>query len=63
MHTINNLRADNCAIAFIDHQPFVVFPVASISQADLVNNVAGLAKVARALQVPTILTTIERPSL
>lgn len=58
MHTINNLRADNCAIAFIDHQPFVVFPVASISQADLVNNVAGLAKVARALQVPTILTTI-----
>lgn len=58
MHTLNKLRVDNCAIAFIDHQPFVTFPVASISHSELVNNVAGLAKVARALKVPTILTTI-----
>ena len=58
MHTLNSLRADNCAFAFIDHQPFVAFPVASINQSELINNVAGLAKVARSLRVPTILSTI-----
>jgi nicotinamidase-related amidase len=58
MHTVNRLRSDNCAIAFIDHQPFVAFPVASIAASELVNNVTGLAKVARALNVPAVLTTI-----
>jgi nicotinamidase-related amidase len=58
MHTINQLRIDNCAFAFIDHQPFVTFPVRSISHTELVNNVTGLAKVGLALGVPTILTTI-----
>lgn len=58
MHTINRLRPDNCTVAFIDHQPFVAIPVTSISPADLVNNVTGLAKVARALGLPTVLTTI-----
>jgi nicotinamidase-related amidase len=58
MRTINRLRADNCAIAFIDHQPFVAFPVTSIAPSELVNNVGGLAKVALALQLPTVLTTI-----
>lgn len=58
MNTINRLRIDNCAIAFIDHQPFVAFPVTSIAPSELVNNVAGLAKVARALKLPTLLTTI-----
>ncbi len=58
MHTINALRRDNCAIAFIDHQPFVAFPVRSITPEELTNNVTGLAKVAKALEVPVILTTI-----
>ncbi len=58
MHTINDLRIDNCLIAFIDHQPFVAFPVRSISPDELTNNVTGLAKVAKALEVPVILTTI-----
>jgi nicotinamidase-related amidase len=58
MHTINRLRADNCAVAFIDHQPFVAFPVASIAPSTLVNNVVGFARVARALDVPVVLTTI-----
>jgi nicotinamidase-related amidase len=58
MHTINHLRIDNCAIVFIDHQPFVSFPVRSITPEELTNNVVGLAKVARALEVPTVLTTI-----
>lgn len=58
MHTINRLRADTCAFAFIDHQPFVTFPVASIPHAALLNNVEALAKVARALAVPVVLSTI-----
>ncbi len=58
MHTINQIRIDTCAFAFIDHQPWVAFPVQSIGAAALVDNVSGLAKVARALQVPTVLTTI-----
>lgn len=58
MHTINRFRIDTCTFVFIDHQPWVAFPVQSIDPATLVNNVSGLAKVARALDVPTVLTTI-----
>ena len=58
MHTVNTLRIDNCAFAFIDHQPFVAFPIRSIAPDELLNNVAGLAKVARALAIPTVLTSI-----
>lgn len=58
MHTINQLTIGNCAIALIDHQPFVAFPVRSITPEELTNNVTALAKVAQALEVPTILTTI-----
>ena len=58
MHTVNRLRLDNCAFAFIDHQPFVAFPVQSISGTELVNNVTGLAKIARVLEIPAILSTI-----
>lgn len=58
MLNINRFRPDNCAIAFIDHQPFVAFPVTSIAPTELVNNVTGLAKVAKALDVPVVLSTI-----
>lgn len=58
MKTINHLRRDNCLFAFIDHQPFVAFPVQSIDQATLVNNVTGLGKIALALDIPVILSTI-----
>ena len=58
MHNINALTPENAAIAFIDHQPFVAFPVRSITAEELLNNVTGLARVARALGLPTILTTI-----
>jgi nicotinamidase-related amidase len=58
MHTINDVTTENSAIIFIDHQPFVAFPVRSISPDELTNNVTGLAKVARALEIPTVLSTI-----
>jgi nicotinamidase-related amidase len=58
VHNINALTIQNAVFAFIDHQPFVAFPVRSISPDELTNNVTGLAKVAKALEIPTVLTTI-----
>lgn len=58
MPNINTLTPDRCAFVFIDHQPYVAFPVQSIAPAELVNNVTALAKVARVQGIPTVLTTI-----
>lgn len=58
MTNINNLTIDNCVVALIDHQPFVAFPVRSITPEELVNNVTGLAVMSKTLGVPTVLTTI-----
>lgn len=58
MNNLNQLRIDNAVLALIDHQPFVAFPVQSITATELINNVTALAKVARALELPTVLTTI-----
>lgn len=58
MHTINTLTIKNSALCLIDHQPWVAFPVNSITPELLTNNVLALAKTARTLAVPTVLTTI-----
>ncbi|WP_375206755.1 hydrolase [Hyphococcus sp.] len=58
MHTINELTTDNSVLCLIDHQPWVAFPVTSIAPELLTNNVIALAKAAKTLSVPTILTTI-----
>jgi nicotinamidase-related amidase len=58
MHTINEIRIEDSIVMFIDHQPFVTFPVASIGHAEIINNVTALAKVANALNLPVVLTTI-----
>ncbi len=58
MHTINTLTIENSALCLIDHQPWVAFPVNSITPELLTNNVLALAKTARTLNVPTVLTTI-----
>lgn len=62
MPNLNQLTPDNCVVALIDHQPFVAFPVRSISPDELTNNVVGLAKIAKALDVPVVLTTINAES-
>jgi nicotinamidase-related amidase len=54
----NEITIDNSVVVLVDHQPWVAFSVKSIDAALLVNNVAGLAASARALDVPTILTTV-----
>lgn len=62
-HTDKGLiTKDNCAIAFIDHQPQMVFGVGSIKRELLINNVIMLAKGAKLFNVPTILTTVESKS-
>lgn len=58
MNNINELTIDNTAICLIDHQPWVAFPVRSIAPDSLTNNVLALAKCAKALNVPAVLTTI-----
>ena len=54
----NEITVDNSVVVLIDHQPWVAFSVKSIDAGLLVNNLAGLAASAKALDVPTILTTV-----
>ena len=54
----NLITAENSVLILIDHQPWVAFSVESIDRSLLVNNVTGLATAAKALEVPTILTTV-----
>lgn len=62
MHTINELTIENSVLCLIDHQPWVAFPIRSIIPEILTNNVLGLAKTAKTLNVPTILSTINGKS-
>jgi nicotinamidase-related amidase len=55
----NELTPDNSALVLIDEQPGIALLTQSIDKASLINNVAALAKVAHALEVPTVLTTID----
>jgi len=50
------------AVVFIDHQPQMLFGVANIDRASLINNVTLLAKVAKEFKVPTVLTAVETES-
>ena len=54
----NEITIDNSVLVLIDHQPWVAFSVNSIDAGLLVNNLTGLAASAKALDVPTILTTV-----
>jgi nicotinamidase-related amidase len=54
----NELTIDNSALVLIDHQPAVALCAPSLRTDVLVNNVAGLARSAKLLQVPTVLTTV-----
>jgi nicotinamidase-related amidase len=56
------ITADNCALAFIDHQPQMTFGVANIDRQQLINNVVMLAKAAKEFGVPVILTAVETES-
>jgi len=48
----------DCCLALIDHQPQMLFAIQSHDRNLIINNVVGLAKSAKAFNVPTILSTI-----
>jgi len=54
----NELTIENSVLVLIDHQPGVALAVQSIDHSLVMNNVAGLAQVAKGLGVPTVLTTV-----
>jgi nicotinamidase-related amidase len=56
------LTPSNSQVIFIDQQPQMAFGVQSIDRQTLKNNVVGLAKAARAFNIPTIITTVETES-
>ena len=56
------LTPANCQIIFIDHQPQMAFGVQSIDRQVLKNNTVALAKAAKVLNLPTIITTVETES-
>ena len=53
---------EDSAVVFIDHQPQMLFGVASIDRASFINNVTLLAKAAKEFRVPTVLTSVESES-
>lgn len=53
------LTPANCQVIFIDQQPQMAFGVQSIDRQTLKNNVVGLAKAAKAFNIPTTITTVE----
>jgi len=52
------LTPDNCVLILIDHQPFQFAGLRSHDTQTIINNVVGLAKSAKAFDVPTLLTTV-----
>lgn len=56
------LTPDNHSLILIDHQPQMAFATHSHDIVELRNNVTGLAKAAKAFEVPTILTTVAEKS-
>lgn len=56
------LTPENSAVIMIDHQSQMAFAVQSIDRTLLVNNAVGLAKTAKAFNVPVVLTTVAEKS-
>lgn len=56
------LTPDDHTLIVIDHQPQMAFATRSHDIVEIRNNVTGLAKAARAFEVPTILTTVAEES-
>lgn len=58
MSALTRFEADQCTVVFLDHTPSLL-PVQSIEPLKLENNVLGLAKVARELGMPVVISTIQ----
>src|SRR5215467_5794258 len=53
---------DNCVVAFIDHQPQMLFGASNFDRQSIINNTVALAKATRVFGVPVVLTTVETKS-
>ncbi|MER7186685.1 hydrolase [Streptomyces hyaluromycini] len=56
------LTPDNCAVLFVDHQPQMFFGTGSGDRTAIVNATLGLAKAAKAFDVPVVLSTVAAES-
>ena len=56
------LTPDNCVVAFIDHQPQMLFGTSNFDRQGIIDNTVALAKATRVFGVPVVLTTVETQS-
>jgi nicotinamidase-related amidase len=56
------LTPDNCVVAFIDHQPQMLFGVSNFDRQSIINNVVAFAKATRIFDLPVVLSTVETKS-
>src|SRR6202041_1670216 len=57
------LTSDNAALILVDHQVGLMTGVRDYSTGELKHNVIGLAKAAKALKLPIVVTTTARDSM
>jgi nicotinamidase-related amidase len=57
------LTSDNAALVLVDHQVGLMTGVRDYSTGELKHNVVALAKAAKVLKVPTVVTTTARDSM
>src|ERR1700728_3856531 len=62
-HIYEPLTSENAALVLIDHQVGLMSGVRDYSIAELKHNVVGLAKAAKALKLPIVVTTTARDSM
>jgi nicotinamidase-related amidase len=53
------LTPDNSVVAFIDHQPQMLFGTSNFDRQSIINNTVALAKATRIFDVPAVLSTVE----
>src|SRR5579872_7141876 len=62
-HFFEPLTSQNAALILVDHQVGLMSGVRDYSIAELKHNVVGLAKAAKALKLPIVVTTTARDSM
>ena len=63
LHPYEPLTSENAALVLVDHQVGLMTGVRDYSTGELKHNVVSLAKAARALKLPIVVTTTARASL
>src|SRR6201995_2515611 len=56
------LNPGNCVVAFIDHQPQMLFGTSNFDRQGIINNVVAFGKAGSVFDVPVVLTPVETKS-